>query len=292
MPAAAAAAPPRRSTPRAAVRAALFLGLTCLLIVTYPLAIALGPRARRWVRRFWSRATCRIMGIDVQARGARFAACPTVLVPNHVSYLDVVILGPFTDATFTAKAEIDGWPFFGFIARITGTMFLRRHWRQARAQRDAMAARMRAGESFVLFAEGTSSNGLAVKPFKTSLLSVAEPWVLDRPVAAQGVTIAYVGLADGSPFTTANCDFYAWYDDMAFVPHLWELLKLDGLRVVIEFHEPVLSWSVASRKVLGPALRAQVAARLTALRGGALAEGAGAAGPALVPGGPGELAIQ
>jgi lyso-ornithine lipid O-acyltransferase len=288
-----AATAPRRGTLRASVRAALFLGLTCLLIVTYPLAIALGTPARRWVRRFWSRSTCRIMGIAVQRRGARAAACPTVLVPNHVSYLDVVILGPFTDATFTAKAEIDGWPFFGFIARVTGTMFLKRHWRQARVQRDAIAARMRSGESFVLFAEGTSSNGLAVKPFKTSLLSVAEPWVLgDVPVAAQGVTIAYVGLADGTPFTAANCDSYAWYDDMAFVPHLWELLKLDGVRVVVEFHEPVPSGSVTSRKVLGPALRAEVAGRLAALRGEALAGVAAGAAPGAGERPEGRLAVQ
>jgi lyso-ornithine lipid O-acyltransferase len=273
--------PARASTPRAAVRAALFLGLTCLLIVTYPLAIALGTRARHRVRRFWSRSTCRIMGVATEARGAPSTACPIVLVPNHVSYLDVVILGSLTDATFIAKAEIDGWPLFGFMARVTGTMFVERHWRRARAQRDAMAARMRAGESLVLFAEGTSSNGLAVKPFKTSLLSVAEPWVLDVPVAAQGVTLAYVSLADGTPFTAVNCDRYAWYDEMEFVPHLWDLLKLDGVRVVVEFHKPVPSSSVTSRKVLGPALRAAVAGRLAALRGEAAAlAGAGEAAAA------------
>lgn len=258
---------------RAFVRAALFLAVTLSLVAVYPLAIALGRRARWLVRRAWSRSTCRILGVRRTARGAAFTACPTVLVANHVSYLDIVILGSFTDAIFIAKSEIEGWPLFGFIARLTGTMFVKRHWRQALVQREAIAARMReAEESFVLFAEGTSSNGLAVRPFKTSLLSVVEPWVVDRPVAAQAVTLAYRRLADGTPFSLANCDLFAWYADMPFTPHLWKLLKQPGLEVLeveVEFGEPVMSWSVASRKPLARELQAEIATRLAAVRGAA-----------------------
>lgn len=259
------------ATVRATIRAALFLSLTLSLVAVYPLAILLGRRARWLARRTWSRSACRILGVRRTARGEAFTACPTVLVANHVSYLDVIILGSFTDATFIGKSEIESWPLFGFIARITGTMFVKRHWRQALVQRNAIAARMREDESFVLFAEGTSSNGLAVKPFKTSLLSVAEPWVLDRPVAAQAVTLAYTRLKDGTPFSLANCDLFAWYADMPFTPHLWELLKQPGLEVEVEFQEPVMSWSVASRKVLAKELRAEIATRLATMRGGVAA---------------------
>lgn len=282
---------------RAGLRAAAFFGVTGLLTVTYPLAVALGTPARYRVRRFWSRFTCWLLRIRVSASGAPFGACPTLLVANHVSYLDVVILGSFTDALFIAKSEVDGWPVFGFIARVTGTMFIKRHWRQALAQRDAMAERMRQGQSLVLFAEGTSSNGLGVKPFKSSLLSVAEPWVMDRPVAAQAVTVAYRRLADGTPFGPANCDLYAWYDTMSFGPHLWQALKLPGLEVEVEFGEPVMSWQVASRKPLARAMQAGIAARLAELRGRGAATAAavgdmptgpglaGAAGPEVAGGG-------
>lgn len=257
---------PTGSNLRATFRAAAFLAVTGLLIVTWPIPLALGRKARHWVRRFWSRFSCRLLGIRVGAQGAPFAACPTMLVANHVSYLDVIVLGCFTDATFIAKDEVDGWPFFGYIARVTGTLFIKRHWRQAKIQRDLIAARMRAHESFVLFAEGTSSNGLGVKPFKTSLLSVAEPWVLDRPAAAQAVTIAYLRLADGRPITLDTCDLYAWYDEMTFLPHLWQVLRQKGVVVEVAFREPVLSWSVQSRKVLGPKLRDEIAHRLAARR--------------------------
>lgn len=257
---------PTGSNLRATFRAAAFLAITGFLIVTWPIPLVLGRKARHWVRRFWSRFSCRLLGIRVGAQGAPFTACPTMLVANHVSYLDVIVLGCFTDATFIAKDEVDGWPFFGYIARVTGTLFIKRHWRQAKIQRDLIAARMRAHESFVLFAEGTSSNGLGVKPFKTSLLSVAEPWVLDRPAAAQAVTIAYLRLADGRPITLDTCDLYAWYDEMTFLPHLWQVLRQKGVVVEVEFREPVLSWSVQSRKVLGPKLRDEIAHRLAARR--------------------------
>ena len=131
--------------------------------------------------------------------GRPFAACPTVYVANHVSYLDVLVLGALLDGTFIAKSEIASWPLFGLLCRLTGTLFVRRHWRSALIQRNALAGRMRQGESFILFGEGTSSNGLGVLPIKTSLLSVAEPWILDCPVAVQPVTLIYARHADGMP---------------------------------------------------------------------------------------------
>lgn len=262
----------RPGTNRAAVRAALFLGFTCFLTVTYPLVCAFGWGARRWIRRTWSRYTCRLLDIRVRARGVPSTTVPTLFVPNHVSYLDVAILGRFIDAQFVAKAEIDGWPLFGYLARVTGTLFVKRHWRQARVQRDLLVERMEAGESFVLFAEGTSSNGLGVKPFKTSLLSPIEPWVARRPVAAQAVTLGYLRLADGTPISAANCDTHAWYDDMEFAPHLWDVMKHGGLDVEVVFHEPVPSSAVTSRKVLGPQLRASVAETLARMRADVAAE--------------------
>lgn len=251
---------------RALLRGAGFLLITLFLALIYPLAIAAGQKARCQVRRFWCRSSCWLFNITVRCEGRPFGCCPTLFVSNHVSYLDVIILGSFLDATFIAKAEIKGWPLIGYIANRVGTMFIRRHWRQALVQRNLLAARMRQGESFVLFAEGTSTSGLAVKPFKTSLLSVAEPWVLDCPVAARAVTLAYTRLADGRAYDRATCDLYAWYDDMEFAPHLRRLLQQDGCEVTIRLHEPVLSWAVDSRKILGPQLRGQIVESLARAR--------------------------
>ncbi len=263
---------PRRA--RAVARGAAFLLLTAFLVPFALLALlADWPAGTRRVRWLWSRGTAALLGVRVSVAGGGrpFADCPTLFVANHVSYVDILALGAALGGggTFVAKSEIAGWAVFGTLARLTGTFFVRRHWRQALIQRNALAARMRAGESFVLFAEGTSTDGLGVRRFKTSLLSVAEPWVLDCPVAVQAVTLAYVRLADGTPIGPGNCDLYAWHGDAAFLPHLLGVLRADGVEVRVALHEPVLSWSVQSRKALGRQLHGQVAEALARCRAAA-----------------------
>ncbi len=255
-----------RQALRGAARGLAFLALTAILFVLYLMAMALGTRAAVAVRRLWCRGTAAILGVRVTWSGRLFTDCPTLYVANHVSYLDILALGAWSDGTFIAKSEIAGWPLFGTLGRLTRTLFIRRHWRSALIQRNALAARMRNGESFILFGEGTSSNGLAVRPIKTSLLSVAEPWILDCPIAVQPVTLAYTRLADGTPIGSRNCDLYAWHADAEFVPHLWGALKDGGVEIHVVAGNPVLSWSVKSRKVLGRDLRRQLSGDLTKAR--------------------------
>ena len=247
---------------RGAVRGVSFLALTVALFLLYLPAMLLGTRAMLVVRRLWCRGTAWILGVRISVAGRPFRDCPTLFVANHVSYLDILGLGVFLDGTFIAKSEIAGWPLFGTLGKITRTLFVRRHWRSALIQRNALAARMRQGESFILFGEGTSSDGLAVRPIKTSLLSVAEPWILDCPIAVQPVTLIYTRLADGTPIGRTNCDLYAWHSDAEFVPHLWSALQLGGVEIRVVAGDPVLSWSVKSRKVLGRELRGQLSAEL------------------------------
>lgn len=251
---------------RGALRAALFLALTAVLLVVFVAALAGGRRATLVVRRWWCRATAYLLGVRITARGQPFTACPTLYVANHVSYLDILALGALTGGTFVAKAEIASWPLFGTLGRITRTFFIRRHWRSALIQRNDLAARLRTGESFVLFGEGTSSNGLSVLPIKTSLLSVAEPWVLDCPIAVQPITLAYLRLGDGTLVTAETCDLYAWYGLAEFLPHLWRALRARGVEIEVIIGSPVLSWSVRSRKILGRELRAQLSGELAEAR--------------------------
>jgi 1-acyl-sn-glycerol-3-phosphate acyltransferase len=260
---------------RGTLRAAAFLALTGILFLVYLPAMLLGNWAMLAVRRLWCRATARILGVRIRVEGRPFTACPTLYVANHVSYLDILAMGAATDGTFIAKSEIAGWPLFGTLGRITRTLFIRRHWRSALIQRNALAARMRLGESFVLFGEGTSSNGLSVLPIKTSLLSVAEPWILDCAVAVQPVTLAYVRLGDGTPIDAGNCDLYAWHSEAEFLPHLWGSMQACGVEIQVIVGQPVLSWSVRSRKPLGRELRLQLAGDLGRAR---VAAGAAPAG--------------
>jgi 1-acyl-sn-glycerol-3-phosphate acyltransferase len=251
---------------RALTRSLAFAVMNLVLVPPYLLVGRLNARLGRKLIRLYCRATCLILGVEVQRAGEPFQACPTLYVANHVSYLDIVVLGALLDATFIAKMEVASWPLFGQLGRLTGTFFIRRRWRDALAQRNALAARMRAGESFVLFGEGTSTDGLAVRRFKTSLLSVAEPRILDRPVAVQAVTLAFLRLRDGTAIGPDNCDHYAWHGDAEFLPHLWNVLRREGVVIKVVLDEPMLSWSVTNRKRLGAELFRRVAAHLAALR--------------------------
>ncbi|MDW8370086.1 MAG: lysophospholipid acyltransferase family protein [Geminicoccaceae bacterium] len=251
---------------RAIARIAGFALLTISLLGCWFATLPLGRAPRRLWRRLWCRGVLLLLGIRLDIRGAACRAYPTVLVPNHVSYLDIPVMGVLCDATFVAKSEVADWPLMGFLARIMETMFVRRHWREAKRQRDALAARLARGESFVLFAEGTSSDGLDVRPLKTSLLSVAEPGIIDRPIAVQPVVLAYRRLACGTPIDASNADRYAWWGDMTLLPHLWRALHAPGVEVAVRIGEPVLSWSVTSRKELGPELRAWLRAELATAR--------------------------
>jgi 1-acyl-sn-glycerol-3-phosphate acyltransferase len=259
----------RRSVLRGVVRGVAFLTLSIVMIGLLTAAAPLGDAVRRPLRRAWARGVCAILGFRINRVGEPFRACPTLYVSNHSSYLDVPVLASFLDATFIAKSEVAGWPFFGLVARVGGTMFVRRHWRLALIQRNTLAARMRAGESFVLFGEGTSTNGMDVKPFKTSLLSVAEPWVLDRPIAVQPVTLVYLRLRDGTPLHEANASLYAWWASADLMPHLWRILRLEGCTIELRIGAPVVSWGVADRKALGRQLRDEVRGRLLELRAAA-----------------------
>jgi 1-acyl-sn-glycerol-3-phosphate acyltransferase len=251
---------------RAALRAAAFLALTATLLLLFLALAPLGSRSRSLVRRAWCRTTCAILGLRLTRVGEPFTDCPTLLVANHVSYLDIPAIGAFAEGSFIAKSEVAAWPLFGLLAKLSDTMFIRRHWRQALLQRDQLAARLARGRSHILFGEGTSSNGLTVLPIKTSLLSVAEPGIVERPVAVQPVTIVFVQLADGTPVDAGNCDLYAWWGDALMLPHLLRVLRLDGVQVQVRFGEPVMSWAITSRKILGAELRRDLTRELTAAR--------------------------
>lgn len=154
---------------RALARLIGFVILTAVLLPAWVASAPLGRWPRRFLRRWWCKGVLLLLGVHLEVRGRPTAVEPALFVPNHVSYLDIPILGALCDAAFIAKTEIADWPFFGWLARKSGTLFVRRHWREAKRQRDALAARLARTESFVLFAEGTSSPGLDVLPLKTSL---------------------------------------------------------------------------------------------------------------------------
>src|SRR3954468_5819847 len=231
-------------------------------------ALGLGLR-RRWVAtfpRFYHRCCCRILGIRVRAIGRPVAARPVLFAANHVSYLDITVLGSLLDASFIAKTEVAGWPLFGWLARLQRSVFIDRRARSTAHQRDSIAARLAAAEALILFPEGTSGDGVRLLPFKSALFSVADHIKnhgATGAVTVQPVSIAYTRL-DGMPIGRALRPFFAWYGAMAMAPHLWRVLGLGTVEVVVEFHRPTTLAECGSRKMLARYCEERVASGLEA----------------------------
>jgi lyso-ornithine lipid O-acyltransferase len=250
----------------AAGRAAALLGASVGLLIMAMVGALFAGRTPRAVARLWCMTYCRIAGLEVEAHGAVSRARPTLFVANHVSYLDIVVLGRLLDATFVAKAEVRRWPAIGFIARLGRTVFIDRTRTATGGQSTVLAARLRAGESLILFAEGTSSDGGRVLPFKSALFAAVSDPELAARARVQPVSIAYTRFRGGLSINHTLRPLYAWYGDMELLPHLWSVLGLPGATVEVRFHEPLSAAAFASRKALARHAQREVAAGLIAGR--------------------------
>lgn len=233
----------------AATRLSVYLAFTLSLMPLQAAALALTSRGRQLLPRWYHARCCRILGIEVQRRGRQSRNHPTLYVSNHVSYLDITVLGSVIAGSFIAKAEVARWPLFGWLAMLQRTVFVERQVSRTAVQRDQITGRLAEGDSLVLFAEGTSDDGNRVLPFRSSLFAVAECRHQGEPVVVQPVSIAYTKL-DGLPLGRFLRPFFAWYGDMDLAPHLWQLVGLGRVTVVVEFHPPVSLAEFASRKAL------------------------------------------
>ena len=175
---------------------------------------------------------------------------PTLFISNHVSYFDIEVLGSLIAGSFVAKSEVAGWPLFGWLARLCETVFINRKAKsEAAKQGETLTGRLMAGDNLILFPEGTSSDGNRVLPFKTALFAVASQRIDDQPLTVQPVSLTPVAL-DGIPLGRLLRPLYAWYGDMNLGPHLWQMAKLGGITVVVEFHPTVTVDDAGSRKAL------------------------------------------
>jgi 1-acyl-sn-glycerol-3-phosphate acyltransferase len=238
-----------RSTLRALMRLAGYFLMTIVILPSQWLVLRLRLPGWHRIPLIYHRACARLMGFDITVKGDITAARPALFVANHVSYIDITVLGTLLRGSFIAKAEIDTWPFFGFLARLQRSVFVDRRPSKAGRQRDELTARLDAGDSLILFPEGTSDDGNFVLPFKSALFAVASRPEGSPPLTVQPVSIAYTGL-QGVPLGRLMRPYVAWYGDMELLPHLRRMLGLGRIAITVEFHEPVLGDAFESRKAL------------------------------------------
>jgi 1-acyl-sn-glycerol-3-phosphate acyltransferase len=234
---------------RAAVRLVSIVLFTIAIMAPQAVAAAFGYRAAKRVAIFYHRVCCRIIGLTVRSHGKICEAGPTLYVANHISYIDIVVLGSLLEASYIAKAEVSSWPVLGTLGKFDRTVYVHRRGAHAASQRDEIAGRLQQGDRLILFPEGTSADGRHVLPFKSALFAVAENHPPDQRLMLQPVTIAYTGL-DGLPMPRFLMPHLAWYGNMTLMPHFFTLLGLGAITVDVTFHAPVGHDEFSSRKAL------------------------------------------
>jgi 1-acyl-sn-glycerol-3-phosphate acyltransferase len=244
-------------------------GLALTTAVLFPLQWVLLKRDSRhagllpW---WWQRIAARLLGLRVAVVGVPATERPLLIAANHVSWLDIVVLGSLMPLSFVAKAEVAGWPVFGFLARMQRTVFVDRTRRtETLGVADRIAARLRRGDPMVLFAEGTSSNGGEVLPFRSALLGAARQALTGDglPAMVQPVSIAYVR-RNGLPLGRRGRTAIAWYGDMEIAGHLWGVLADGAIDVVVGFAEPIPFAADGDRKRVAAAAERTVRAMTAA----------------------------
>ena len=207
-----------------------------------------------WVHK----SICLALDIRVKKYGNALECSPTLFVSNHVSYLDIIILGHAIKGCFVAKRDMIDWPILGYLSTLQRTIFIEREKRtEVNNQRQEMQDRIRGGDSLILFPEGTTGTGGRVLPFQSSLFDVTENYIHPmtddegRPLdlMVQPVSIIYKRI-NCMPTNRSHRSCVAWYGDMNIGEHFRKFLNLQNVEVEVHFHEPVSRNLFKTRKEL------------------------------------------
>jgi lyso-ornithine lipid O-acyltransferase len=219
-------------------------GLRYMFMVAFRRGGYLSTVRANWLQRGCRRAL-RVFSVEVKPQGP----IPTsgLLVCNHLSYLDILVLGALAPAAFVAKREVKFWPILGLFATLAGTVFVDRRKRTRVGEAtEKMEDLLKTGVVTVLFPEGTSSDGRTVLPFKSALLEPATKSSCSSSVAWLGYE-----LEDGNPGEEV-----CYWKDMILVPHLLNLLTKRCLRASVLFATP--QRQTIGRKELARVLHAEI----------------------------------
>lgn len=231
-----------------------FLALTLVLLPLQLIGIAFDLRLQRTIPHLYHRILCALIGVRIREVGARSTASPALILSNHVSWLDICVISALAPVVFVAKSEVAGWPVFGWLARLQRTIFINRQARhQTGAATREIAGRLLGGDAVVLFAEGTSSDGIRVLPFRSSLVGAVHHALGNSThhtqITVQPMSLAYVGFG-GVPMGRGLRERVAWYGDADLMPHLLHVLSSGAVDVTVSWGEAVAYEMSADRKAI------------------------------------------
>lgn len=240
--------------------AALFFTITPLLIFFQWILRKLNAPGWGTVGMRYYKALCVALRVRVRVVGEPVRDRAVLFVSNHVSWADILVIGSIAPIAYVSKSEIGNWPLIGTAAKSQRTIFVDRSKRQQTG--DAIADivdRLAGGTSVVLFAEGTSSDGNRVLPFRSALIGAVREAAArsERGILIQPMSICYTGL-NGIPMGRQHRPTVAWYGDLDFMPHISALIARGAIDAVVSYGDPIAADASSNRKVLAKTLESAV----------------------------------
>lgn len=190
----------------------------------------LTPDACALMVREWSREMLAILGVELVVRGTPPGHGPVLLVANHISWLDILVMDAAQPARFVSKADVKSWPLLGSLVTGAGTLYIERE-----SRRDAMrvvhqmADSLRAGDILAVFPEGTTGDGQTLLPFHANLIQAA---------ISANVPVLPVGLGFVDGHTGQRSDAPLFIGDTTMLQSIWSTLRATRVQAVVHFGEP------------------------------------------------------
>lgn len=178
----------------------------------------------------WARGMLKVLGIELRLQGQPPLAGPVLLVANHISWLDILVMHAARHCRFVSKADVKRWPLIGTLATGGGTLYIERE-----SRRDAMrvvhrmAQGLQDGQVVAVFPEGTTGDGITLLPFHANLIQAAIS--ADAPV--QPVGLRFVDARSGALSLAPS-----YVGDESLVGSLWRTLRAPPLAAVVRYGEP------------------------------------------------------
>ncbi len=216
------------------VAIALFV-LICLPVQW--LAVRLDLSWSGLLPKLFHRYAARIIGLRITSKGGISSRRPLLIVSNHVSWLDIIVLGSIAPLSFIAKAEVGAMPGFGMLSRLQKTVFVDRQRRSETGEVNrSVASRLEAGDVMVLFGEGTTGDGTRLLPFRSALLGAArDAGGIETIVDLQPVALAYTKRGGLPMAASARANDVAWIGDFDLAPSVVGILKGPPIDVEVSF---------------------------------------------------------
>lgn len=234
-----------------------------LVLLLYPRR---SPAQQEAIRRRWCQQALRYLGVQTRLHGAvalpalreqqaQQGAQGVLVVANHISWLDVLLMAAYLPSRFVAKAEVAHWPLLGWLAARNGTFFLPRHSpNQVQSLNEQLAAALRTGQCITVFPEGSTSLGAGVLPFYPALFQAA----IDAACPVQPMALRYTD-AHGQPSVAA-----AYIGEASLWQSLCSIMASPGLVAHLQPCSPLPHRADAQRRRLAHQARAVIVAQLQA----------------------------